>query len=97
MSMEHNHSHSHGLTGEQTKVNNAYIIGISLNFIFVLIEVTAGLFINSLSLLSDAGHNFADVVALALSLLAFRLMDTARHRFLLLFSIQCFCWFLSGQ
>jgi cobalt-zinc-cadmium efflux system protein len=74
MSMEHNHSHSHGLTGEQTKVNNAYIIGISLNFIFVLIEVTAGLFINSLSLLSDAGHNFADVVALALSLLAFRLM-----------------------
>jgi cobalt-zinc-cadmium efflux system protein len=74
MSMEHNHSNSHGLTGEQTKVNNAYIIGISLNFIFVVIEVTVGLFVNSLSLLSDAGHNFADVVALALSLLAFRLM-----------------------
>ena len=74
MSMEHNHSHSHGLTGEQTKVNNAYIIGISLNFIFVVIEVTVGLVVNSLSLLSDAGHNLADVVALVLSLLAFRLM-----------------------
>jgi cobalt-zinc-cadmium efflux system protein len=72
--MKNNHSHSHGLTGTQTKVNNAYIIGISLNFIFVVIELTVGLFVNSLSLLSDAGHNFADVVALALSLLAFRLM-----------------------
>jgi cobalt-zinc-cadmium efflux system protein len=74
MRMERNHSPHHGLTGEQTKVNNAYIIGISLNFIFVVIEVTVGLTVNSLSLLSDAGHNLADVVALALSLLAFRLM-----------------------
>jgi cobalt-zinc-cadmium efflux system protein len=72
--MEDNHSHNHGLTGEQTKVNNAYIIGISLNFIFVVIELTVGLVVNSLSLISDAGHNLADVVALALSLLAFRLM-----------------------
>jgi len=73
-SMKSNHSHNHGLTGSQTKVTNAFIIGISLNFLFVMIEVTVGLVVNSLSLLSDAGHNFADVVALALSLLAFRLM-----------------------
>ena len=72
--MEDNHSHSHDLTGSHEKVNNAYLIGISLNFIFVVIEVTVGLFVNSLSLISDAGHNLADVVALALSLLAFRLM-----------------------
>jgi len=72
--MERNNSPQYGLTGERTKVNNAYIIGISLNFIFVVIEVTVGLSVNSLSLLSDAGHNLADVVALALSLLAFRLM-----------------------
>jgi len=45
-----------------------------LNFLFVVIEVVAGLYVNSLSLLSDAGHNLADVVALALSLLAFLLM-----------------------
>jgi len=74
MSMEHNHSHNHILTGSQIKVKNAYLIGISLNFIFVVIEVTVGLIVNSLSLLSDAGHNLADVVALAFSLLAFRLM-----------------------
>jgi cobalt-zinc-cadmium efflux system protein len=49
-------------------------VGIVLNFLFVLIEVLAGLHIHSLSLLSDAGHNLADVGALALSLLAFRLL-----------------------
>jgi cobalt-zinc-cadmium efflux system protein len=72
--MENSNSHHHDLAGSQTKVNNAYIIGISLNFIFVVIELTVGLVVNSLSLISDAGHNLADVVALALSLLAFRLM-----------------------
>jgi cation diffusion facilitator family transporter len=34
---------------------------------------SVGLYIHSLSLLSDAGHNLADVAALALALLAFRL------------------------
>jgi cobalt-zinc-cadmium efflux system protein len=42
--------------------------------LFVVIEVITGLSIHSLSLLSDAGHNLADVGALALSLLAFRLL-----------------------
>jgi cobalt-zinc-cadmium efflux system protein len=72
--MEDYHSQSHYQTGSHEKVNNAYLIGISLNLVFVVIEVTVGLSVNSLSLLSDAGHNLADVVALALSLLAFRLM-----------------------
>ena len=72
--MKENHAHSHDLTDSQIKVNTAYIIGISLNLIFVVIEITVGLIVNSLSLLSDAGHNLADVVSLALSLLAFRLM-----------------------
>jgi len=49
-------------------------VGIALNFLFVVIEVVVGLFIHSLSLLSDAGHNLADVGALALSLLAFRML-----------------------
>ena len=73
-SMKNNNSNHNSLKASQIKVNNAYVIGISLNFIFVMIEVTVGLVVNSLSLLSDAGHNLADVVALALSLLAFRLM-----------------------
>jgi cobalt-zinc-cadmium efflux system protein len=72
--MEHNHSNHIDLPAFETKVKSAFLIGISLNFLFVVIEVVAGLYVNSLSLLSDAGHNLADVVALALSLLAFILM-----------------------
>jgi len=49
-------------------------VGIILNLAFVLIEAIVGLSIHSLSLLSDAGHNLADVASLALSLIAFRLM-----------------------
>jgi len=66
---EHHHHHALPLSN----VSRSFIIGIALNFLFVVIEVIAGLFIHSLSLLSDAGHNLADVAALALSLLAFRL------------------------
>jgi len=67
---EHHSHHAVPLSG----INSAFIIGISLNFLFVIIEVIVGLVIHSLSLLSDAGHNLADVAALALSLLAFRLV-----------------------
>lgn len=68
----HDHAHSHQVT--LTKVNAAFIIGISLNFLFVVVEVITGLFIHSVSLLSDAGHNLADVAGLGLSLLAYRLL-----------------------
>ncbi len=72
--MEHNHIYQHSLSNIFTNVNTAFIIGISLNLLFVVIEAIVGLFIHSLSLLSDAGHNLADVGALGLSLLAFRLL-----------------------
>lgn len=78
--MEHNHSHSdhhhhhHNHNVVLTNVNKAFIFGISLNCLFVLIETIVGFSIHSLSLLSDAGHNLADVASLALSLLAFRLL-----------------------
>lgn len=73
--MEHTHSHhDHSHSIVLTNVNSAFIIGIALNFLFVVIEVIMGLSVKSLSLLSDAGHNLADVGSLALSLLAFRLL-----------------------
>ena len=71
---DHHHDHHHAppvLTG----VSTAFVAGIIFNFLFVLIEVVVGLSIHSLSLLSDAGHNLADVASLALALLAFRLSD----------------------
>jgi len=76
--MGHNHSghhdHDHHHPVVLTHVNRAFVVGIALNLLFVVIEVAAGLYIHSLSLLSDAGHNLADVGSLALSLLAFRLV-----------------------
>src|SRR6476659_6802291 len=66
----HHHNHSHTVAN----LNRAFYIGIGLNFLFVLIEVIAGLSIHSLSLVSDAGHNLADVASLALSLLAYKLI-----------------------
>ncbi len=77
---EHGHHHHHDHSVTLTSVNTAFIIGISLNFLFVIIEVVAGLIIHSLSLLSDAGHNLADVAALALSLLAFKLLKVKSNK-----------------
>src|ERR1700761_4803687 len=75
----HDHSHSHGLGHHHhpvnlKDVNRAFVIGIILNFAFVVIEVIVGLDIHSLSLLSDAGHNLGDVASLAMSLIAIRLL-----------------------
>jgi cobalt-zinc-cadmium efflux system protein len=68
------HGHSHGHTVELKSVNSAFIIGIILNLTFVFIEAIVGITIHSMSLLSDAGHNLADVASLGLSLFAFRMM-----------------------
>jgi cobalt-zinc-cadmium efflux system protein len=73
--MEHNHSHhDHSHIAVLTTVNSAFVIGIVLNLLFVIIEAVVGFSIDSLSLLSDAGHNLADVGSLGLSLLAFKLL-----------------------
>ncbi len=67
----HHHHHDHAPKLDQ--VNTAFIVGIILNSVFVIIEVIAGLATHSLSLLTDAGHNLSDVAGLALALLAFKL------------------------
>ncbi len=73
--MEHNHhGHHHHHPVNLKEVNRAFVIGIILNFTFVIIEVVVGLTIHSLSLLSDAGHNLADVASLSMSLFAIRLV-----------------------
>ncbi len=71
---EHNHSgHSHTHAPVITNLNKAFIIGIILNLAYVIIQVVIGLRVNSLSLLSDAGHNFLDVAGLAMAMIAFKL------------------------
>ena len=79
--MAHDHHHH---APKITNLNRAFIIGIVFNLGYVIFQIVVGLQINSLSLLSDALHNFADVIALALSLLAFRLTSikaTERYTF----------------
>lgn len=79
--MEHLHAHHHhDHSAKLTHVNTAFIVGITLNLLLVVVQVVVGLFIHSLSLLSDAGHNFADVGALAISLLAFRLLKVKSNK-----------------
>src|SRR5579859_2392299 len=65
---DENHHHHH-----YDSVNRAFMLGIILNIVFVLIEAIIGLYIHSLSLLTDAGHNLGDVASLILVVLASRL------------------------
>jgi cobalt-zinc-cadmium efflux system protein len=48
------------------------LIALGLTLAFVLFEIAAGLYANSLALLTDAAHNITDVIALALSWYALR-------------------------
>jgi cobalt-zinc-cadmium efflux system protein len=72
--MGHDHHH-HPAPPVWSKVSTAFTLGILLNFLFVIVEAGVGFTINSLSLLSDAAHNLADVGTLVLSLVAFRLLN----------------------
>jgi len=61
----HNHEgHAHALPAD---FGRAFAFGIALNLTFVAVEVLSGLAAHSLSLLADAGHNFGDVMGLALA------------------------------
>src|SRR5947209_7040624 len=61
----HHHHHHHHHHGEMT--GRRMVFSIALTAAFVVAELVAGLFSHSLALLSDAGHNFADALALILS------------------------------
>jgi cobalt-zinc-cadmium efflux system protein len=76
--MSHEHHHHH--VQNSTEINRAFIIGIVLNSVFVLIEAVAGFATNSLGLLTDAGHNLSDVASLLLALLAIRLTKVKSNK-----------------
>jgi len=73
-SMSHDHHHHHATPTNLTK---AFLIGITLNIVFVIIEASAGFYINSLSLLSDAGHILSDVFSLILALAAIKIANAS--------------------
>jgi cobalt-zinc-cadmium efflux system protein len=68
--MSHLHRHSHTYT--HSKDRNLFI-SILLNIVITAAQVIGGLISGSLSLLSDALHNFSDVISLLVSYIASKL------------------------
>lgn len=65
--MSHVHIHKH-----EVKATNL-IISIVLNLIITLAQLVGGIISGSLALVSDALHNFSDVISLVFSLVAHKL------------------------
>ena len=64
----HDHAgHQHAAPPPGGGFSAAFAIGIALNLAFVVAETAGGFWANSSALLSDAGHNLSDVLALALA------------------------------
>ena len=59
--------HAHAAPPPGGHFSAAFATGIVLNTLFVIAETIGGLYANSAALLSDAGHNLSDVLALALA------------------------------
>lgn len=59
--MAHNHSQ------DTPHYGKAFVIGIALNTIYIVVEFFYGLTVHSSSLLADAGHNTSDVLSLLLA------------------------------
>jgi len=70
MGHSHSHNHSHGHT--DLKGRNL-LISILLNILITVAQIVGGLISGSLALLSDALHNFSDVVSLVISYIANRI------------------------
>ena len=67
-SHSHNHNHSHHHHGDLKGRN--LLISILLNILITLAQAIGGLISGSLALLSDALHNFSDVLSLVISYVA---------------------------
>ena len=66
----HGHSQAHDHPGHSHAPDNfgwAFAVGATLNAAFVVAELLFGYAANSLALVSDAVHNFSDVIALLLA------------------------------
>ena len=68
------HQHAHTVDTPAKKL----FITMLLNFLITIIEIVGGIFSGSLSLLSDAIHNFSDGIAIIVSYIAIRLSKRPR-------------------
>lgn len=65
----HSHSHSHNHSHQDLKGRNL-LISIFLNILITISQIIGGIVSGSLALLSDALHNFSDVLSLVISYFA---------------------------
>src|SRR5512142_3061795 len=72
MDSKPSHRHSH-LREVAKQTTSRLSLSLVLTLAFVVIEAGAGIFANSLALLTDAAHNLTDVIALGLTWLAVRM------------------------
>jgi cobalt-zinc-cadmium efflux system protein len=70
----HNHAHGGGHGHAPASFGRAFALGVALNLGFVAVEAVYGISSRSIALLSDAGHNVSDVLALAVAWLASELV-----------------------
>jgi cobalt-zinc-cadmium efflux system protein len=63
----HAHGHSHAHAHGAVPFGGAFAAGIALNLAFVAVETVFGFTSNSISLISDAGHNLSDVLGLVVA------------------------------
>jgi len=79
--MAHSHSHEHSHDHNDLKGRNL-LITIFLNILITAAQVVGGLISGSLALLSDALHNFSDVISLIISYIADKLSkkEASLHR-----------------
>ncbi|HLH88979.1 MAG TPA: cation diffusion facilitator family transporter [Xanthobacteraceae bacterium] len=64
---DHDHHHHDRHHHAPARFGTAFAIGTALNLGFALVEIGVGFYANSLALISDAMHNFSDVVCLLLA------------------------------
>ncbi len=69
------HSHPHA----PNRATKRLALSLGLTAAFVVVEISAGIFGNSLALLTDAAHNFTDVIALGLSWYALKIAAKPAH------------------
>ena len=72
--MSNNHSHSH-----TTLSGKNLLISIILNLVITIAQIIGGFISGSLSLISDAVHNFSDVVSLVISYVANLLTNSKKQ------------------
>lgn len=73
MNNTHKHTHHHNHSHNIDDMGKKFTITILLNILITISQLIGGLLSNSMALLSDALHNFSDVISLVISYIANKL------------------------